>query len=59
MDNLVIMVNNYDWFGNLDVILFLCDIGKNFGLNYMLVKDIVVFCLEIGILFIEFSYMIL
>lgn len=57
--NPAILANNYDWIGSLDVITFLRDIGKNFGLNYMLAKDSVANRLEAGISFTEFSYMIL
>ena len=53
------MVNNYDWIGNMDVISFLRDVGKNFGLNYMLAKDSVESRIATGISFTEFSYMIL
>ncbi|MFJ7553256.1 tyrosine--tRNA ligase [Bacillus thuringiensis] len=59
VDNPATMANNYDWLGSLDVISFLRDIGKNFGLNYMLAKDTVASRLETGISFTEFSYMIL
>ncbi|GAB6409526.1 tyrosine--tRNA ligase [Bacillus cereus] len=59
VENPATMANNYDWLGNLDVISFLRDIGKNFGLNYMLAKDTVASRLETGISFTEFSYMIL
>ncbi|MGG1687368.1 tyrosine--tRNA ligase [Pseudalkalibacillus sp. NRS-1564] len=52
-------VNNYDWIGELNVIPFLRDVGKNFGLNYMLAKDSVTSRLEAGISFTEFTYMIL
>ncbi|MGL4521690.1 MAG: tyrosine--tRNA ligase [Bacilli bacterium] len=58
-NNAATMVNNYDWTGNLDVITFLRDVGKNFGLNYMLAKDSVSSRLDSGISFTEFSYMIL
>ncbi|MFB7139896.1 tyrosine--tRNA ligase [Gottfriedia sp. NPDC056225] len=58
-ENAAKVVNNYDWTGELDVITFLRDIGKNFGLNYMLAKDSVASRLEAGISFTEFSYMIL
>ncbi|WP_028400783.1 tyrosine--tRNA ligase [Ectobacillus panaciterrae] len=58
-ENPAIIANNYDWIGSLDVITFLRDIGKNFGLNYMLAKDSVASRLESGISFTEFSYMIL
>lgn len=53
------MANNYDWLGSLSVIGFLRDVGKNFGLNYMLAKESVSSRLEKGISFTEFSYMIL
>ncbi|TXC90233.1 tyrosine--tRNA ligase [Metabacillus litoralis] len=58
-DNPAIIVNNYDWIGSLDVISFLRDVGKNFGINYMLAKDSVQSRIESGISFTEFSYMIL
>ncbi|MBA4537693.1 tyrosine--tRNA ligase [Bacillus aquiflavi] len=53
------LVNNYDWIGKLDLITFLRDIGKNFGLNYMLAKETVQSRIESGISFTEFSYVIL
>jgi len=53
------IVNNYDWIGSLDVISFLRDVGKNFGINYMLAKESVQSRIETGISFTEFSYMIL
>jgi tyrosyl-tRNA synthetase len=53
------IANNYDWIGQLDLITFLRDIGKSFGLNYMLAKDSVASRLDAGISFTEFSYMIL
>lgn len=58
-ENAAKIVNNYDWTGNMDVISFLRDVGKHFGLNYMLAKDSVVSRIETGISFTEFSYMIL
>ncbi|OAS88765.1 MULTISPECIES: tyrosine--tRNA ligase [Metabacillus] len=57
--NPAVIVNNYDWIGSLDVISFLRDVGKNFGINYMLAKDSVKTRIESGISFTEFSYMIL
>jgi tyrosyl-tRNA synthetase len=59
VDNPAKVVNNYDWIGKMDVISFLRDVGKSFGLNYMLSKDSVQTRLESGISFTEFSYMIL
>jgi tyrosyl-tRNA synthetase len=58
-ENAAVMANNYDWTGELDIITFLRDIGKHFGLNYMLAKDSVASRLENGISFTEFTYMIL
>lgn len=58
-ENPAMMANNYDWTGQMDVITFLRDVGKNFGLNYMLAKDTVQSRLDAGISFTEFSYMIL
>ncbi|MFT4414970.1 tyrosine--tRNA ligase [Fredinandcohnia humi] len=58
-DNPAQIANNYDWIGSLDLITFLRDIGKSFGLNYMLAKDSVQSRLDAGISFTEFSYMIL
>ncbi|TYR82115.1 tyrosine--tRNA ligase [Priestia megaterium] len=59
IDNAAIIANNYEWIGSLDVITFLRDIGKNFGINYMMAKDSVQSRIESGISFTEFSYMIL
>jgi tyrosyl-tRNA synthetase len=58
-ENPAIIANNYEWIGSLDVITFLRDVGKHFGLNYMLAKESVQSRLETGISFTEFSYMIL
>ncbi len=58
-ENPAIVTNNYEWTANMDVITFLRDIGKNFGLNYMLAKETVQSRLETGISFTEFSYQIL
>lgn len=58
-DNPAMVTNNYQWTGDMDVITFLRDIGKNFSLNYMLAKESVQSRLESGISFTEFSYQIL
>ncbi|MDQ0231069.1 tyrosine--tRNA ligase [Metabacillus malikii] len=58
-ENPAIIENNYNWIGSLDVISFLRDVGKNFGINYMLAKDSVKTRIDSGISFTEFSYMIL
>jgi len=58
-ENPAVIANNYEWIGSLDVVSFLRDIGKSFGLNYMLAKETVQSRIETGISFTEFSYMIL
>lgn len=54
-----IVVNNYDWLSKLSLIDYLRDVGKYFGINYMLSKDIVASRLETGISLTEFTYMTL
>ncbi|RHW40768.1 tyrosine--tRNA ligase [Neobacillus notoginsengisoli] len=58
-ENGAVMVNNYEWTKNLDVITFLRDYGKHVGINYMLAKDTIANRLETGISFTEFTYTIL
>ncbi len=53
------VVNNHDWYKDINVIDFLRDYGKYFNVNYMLDKDIIRRRLETGITYTEFSYMIL
>lgn len=53
------VVNNNDWYKDINVIDFLRDYGKYFNVNYMLDKDIIRRRLETGITYTEFSYMIL
>lgn len=53
------VVNNYDWYKDIDLVTFLRDYGKYFNIGYMLNKDIVRRRLESGITYTEFSYMIL
>lgn len=61
-DNSAIVVNNYDWFGKMDVLTFLRDIGKYFAVNSMINKEAVKQRLDrddVGISFTEFSYSLL
>ena len=53
------VVNNNDWYKDINVIDFLRDYGKFFNVNYMLDKDIIRRRLDTGITYTEFSYMIL
>ena len=53
------VVNNFDWLGQLSMIDYLRDFGKHFPINYMLAKDVVANRLETGLSYTEFSYMLL
>lgn len=54
-----ILVNNYDWTHNLDILTFLRYYGKFFNVNYMINKETVKARLDTGISYTEFSYQIL
>ncbi len=54
-----VIINNYDWLGNMNILDFLRDYGKYFPIGYMLSKEIVSSRLEAGISFAEFTYQIL
>lgn len=53
------VVNNNDWYKDINFVDFLRDIGKYFNVNYMLAKDTVKRRLDTGITYTEFSYMLL
>lgn len=55
-DNSAEMVNNYDWFKNMNFLDFIRDTGKHITVNYMMAKDSVKSRLESGLSFTEFSY---
>lgn len=60
--NSAIAANNYDWFGHMNVLTFLRDIGKHFSVNQMINKEAVKQRLnrdDSGISFTEFSYNLL
>jgi len=61
-ENAAIMANNADWFGNMNCLDFLRDIGKHFSVNAMLNKESVKQRIErddVGISFTEFAYSLL
>ncbi|WP_291968719.1 tyrosine--tRNA ligase [Candidatus Symbiopectobacterium sp.] len=61
-DNSAVMANNYDWFGGMNVLTFLRDIGKHFSVNQMINREAVKQRLnrdDVGISFTEFSYSLL
>lgn len=53
------VVNNWDWYKDINFIDYLRDFGKFFNVSYMLNKDIVARRLDAGITYTEFSYMIM
>jgi tyrosyl-tRNA synthetase len=57
--NAAIMVNNYDFYKNMNVLDFLRDVGKTLTVSYMMTKDSVKNRLESGLSFTEFSYQLL
>lgn len=57
--NDVKIVNNFDWFQNMNYIDFLRDVGKYINVNYMINKDLVKRQMEVGISYAEFSYMLI
>lgn len=55
------MVNNYDWFKEMNFLQFIRDVGKHITVNYMMSKDSVRKRLdsEVGISFTEFTYQLI
>jgi tyrosyl-tRNA synthetase len=53
------LVDNYEWISELDVVAFLRDIGKHFSVSVMLAKESVKTRLQGGISYTEFSYQVL
>jgi len=57
--NKAIVVNNLDFYKEMNVLSFLRDIGKTLTVSYMMSKDSVKNRLETGLSFTEFSYQLL
>lgn len=55
-ENGAILVNNYDWFKDMNFLDFIRETGKHITINYMMAKDSVKNRLESGMSFTEFSY---
>jgi tyrosyl-tRNA synthetase len=55
------MVNNYDWFRDINFLHFIRDVGKHITVNYMMSKDSVRKRLEgeAGLSFTEFTYQLI
>ena len=54
-----ILVNNYDFYKDMNALEYLRDLGKTLTISYMLSKDSVKSRLESGMSYTEFSYQIL
>lgn len=57
--NKALMLNNLDFYREMNVLDFLRDVGKNLTVNYMLSKEAVKKRLETGLSYTEFSYQLL
>ncbi|SDK44069.1 tyrosyl-tRNA synthetase [Pedobacter sp. ok626] len=59
--NGAVMVNNADWFRNMNLFTFIRDVGKHITVNYMMAKDSVKRRLEgdSGLSFTEFCYQLI
>lgn len=59
ISNPAIIVNNYDFYKEMNVLDFLRDVGKTLTVNYMMAKESVKKRVETGLSFTEFSYQLL
>ncbi len=57
--NVATIVNNYDFYSNMNVLDFLRDVGKTLTVNYMMAKESVKKRVKTGLSFTEFSYQLL
>jgi len=57
--NRALLVNNYDFYKDMNVLDFLRSVGKTLTVNYMMNKESVKKRIETGISFTEFSYQLL
>ena len=58
-ENSAVLLNNLDFYKEMNVLDFLRDAGKNLTVNYMLSKESVKKRLETGLSYTEFSYQVL
>jgi len=58
-ENGAIIVNNLDFYKDMNALTFLRDVGKHLTINYMMSKESVKRRVEIGMSFTEFSYQLL
>jgi tyrosyl-tRNA synthetase len=53
------VVDNYDYYKDMNVLSFFRNVGKNLNVNYMISKEIISSRLEKGISFTEFAYQLI
>ena len=53
------LINNLDFYTDMNVLTFLRDVGKNLTINYMMAKESVKKRVETGMSYTEFSYQLL
>ena len=58
-ENGAILVNNLDFYKDMNALTFLRDVGKHLTINYMMSKESVKRRVEIGMSYTEFSYQLL
>src|SRR5262249_31100890 len=54
-----VLVDNYEWISELDVLSLLREVGKHFAVGAMLARESVKARLQTGISYTEFSYQVL
>jgi tyrosyl-tRNA synthetase len=58
-ENGAILINNLDFYKDMNALTFLRDVGKHLTINYMMSKESVKRRVEIGMSYTEFSYQLL
>ena len=58
-ENGAILVNNLDFYEDMNALTFLRDVGKHLTINYMMAKESVKKRVEVGMSYTEFSYQLL
>ncbi len=58
-DNGALLINNLDFYKNMNALTFLRDVGKHLTINYMMSKESVKRRVETGMSYTEFSYQLL
>ena len=58
-ENGAILVNNLDFYVEMNALTFLRDVGKHLTINYMMAKESVKKRVEVGMSYTEFSYQLL